>query len=420
MKKFLTGFVMSVMLIIGITVSVCALGNNGKLSREAVELFPGDSFRVAVSYDNSSCTFYTNDESVASVTQDGIITAIKAGTTKIRCVDSRGNTSECEVKVKSGKGPETVVLSDNVITMVKGDKYTLGVRVIPDKESAYKKFVSSDENVAAVDTEGNITAQSIGTAVVTVETESTAVSAGCIVNVVDSTEQNNKKVDVCGVLYNASGDKMQNTVVSLSDGAYSAEVRTNEDGKFAFSNVNPGRYVFTVSSGTMSGEGISANVVIYSGETRLSCILSDTSLSVMYGSNVSSANALRGIEFTQKNIDLVTGDTYDTGVILTPVSSGAGKLIYTSENTDVADVDNTGRIIALNEGGTVIRVSNEEGTVTDKMTVNVKRYGTGMFGTAIFIMLSFIAVLIITVYFHLKRRGQPKRYKKIANINKSM
>ena len=412
MKKFLSVFVMSVILIIGITVSVCAVDGSGNLSRENVELFPGDSFRVAASYGNSSCAFYTNDESVASVTQDGIITAVKTGTTKIRCVDSRGNESECEVKVKSGKGSEKVVLSDNVITMVKGDRYTLGARVISDKENAYKKFVSSDEKVAAVDAEGNITAQNIGTAVVTVETESTAVSAGCIVNVVESTEQDNKKIDVRGVLYNASGDKMQNTVVSLSGGAYSAEVRTDEDGKFAFSNVNSGRYIFTVSSGTVPGEGISANVVIYSGETRLSCILTDTSVSVIYGSNVSSANNLRDIEFAQKNIYLVTGDTYDTGVILTPVSSVGGKLIYTSENTDVADVDNTGRIIALNEGGTVIRVSNEDGTVTDKMTVNVKRYGTGMFGTAIFIMLSFIAVLIITVYFHLKKQKQPRRYKR--------
>ena len=101
---------------------------------------------------------------------------------------------------------------------------------------------------------------------------------------------------------------------------------------------------------------------------------------------------------------MTSGETYDIAAVLTPSDAKDQKLIYRSEDPNVADVDSTGRITALNEGGTIIYVSSQDGTVSDKMTVNVMRYGTGIFGMSIFIMLTFIAVLIITVYHHLRRK----------------
>ena len=405
MKKLIINLVTIMVVLFQAALYVFAAEDTQQLNREVLELYPGQSFRLALTDGNDSYICYTGNESIATVTQKGLVTAQSAGTTEIRCVISEKKTLKCTVNVKSGKSPESVVLTDNVLTMLKGESYVLGARVIPEKNDSYKKFISSDESVISVDQNGNIKAVNTGNAVVTVESESTAVSSACLIKVVEYGDEEDTLKGVSGVLYNAQGEHMQNTIVNLSNGEFNRNVRTNSSGVFLFDNVTMGSYVLTVYDRGLTNEGVSSNIAVSTGDIHLSCILSDTALAVLYGSNVSSSDNLRDIQIMQKNVDMNTGETYDITTVLTPSGAKGNKLVYRSEDTSVADVDETGRITALNEGGTVIYISNEDGTITRKMTVNVTRYGAGLFGVALFSMLSFIIVLIITVYFHLRKNN---------------
>ena len=79
---------------------------------------------------------------------------------------------------------------------------------------------------------------------------------------------------------------MQNTIVNLSNGEFNRNVRTNSSGVFLFDNVTTGSYVLTVYDRGLTNEGVSSNIAVSTGDIHLSCILSDTALAVLYGSNV--------------------------------------------------------------------------------------------------------------------------------------
>lgn len=74
--------------------------NKGKL-----QLKEGEEFQLVAEFDpkdstNTKCYWFTNDESVARIDENGVITAVKAGKTKVFVVTDFGNFySSCEVEV---------------------------------------------------------------------------------------------------------------------------------------------------------------------------------------------------------------------------------------------------------------------------------------------------------------------------------
>ena len=397
MKKVFASILTAVIICLFFNVSVNAEGGTVSLNKDDIVLFPGQSFQLKLTNGKDIYSCNTENETIASVAQNGLVTAQNSGTTNINCVTADKKSLKCSVTVKKGQGPSDVIITSNVLNMIKGEQTSLGARIIPEKEGSYKKYISSDESIITVDQQGNIMAVNNGNAVVTVESESAAVSASCLVQVSESAADTSKLSDISGVLYNANGSKLQNTPVLISADNLSQNSYTDENGRFSFNQIPQGSYVLTVT-------GVSTNILINSADVSFSCILTDNALAVLYGTNSVTAGSIRDIKLIQNNIKMTSGETYDIAAVLTPSDAKDQKLIYRSEDPNVADVDSTGRITALNEGGTIIYVSSQDGTVSDKMTVNVMRYGTGIFGMSIFIMLTFIAVLIITVYHHLRRK----------------
>lgn len=74
--------------------------NKGKL-----RLSEGETFQLVAEFDpkdstNTKCYWYTNDESVAKIDENGVITAVGSGSTKVFVVTDYGNYySSCEVEV---------------------------------------------------------------------------------------------------------------------------------------------------------------------------------------------------------------------------------------------------------------------------------------------------------------------------------
>lgn len=138
----------------------------------SMELRTGDTFQlrpvITPAEVDSEIEYTSVDEAVASVNNQGMISAIAAGETEIYCKATDGSGVETEVKVVV-TDPTVEVTSVEVITdtftVKAGDTFQAGVTVIP--EDATDPAVSwsvSDPSVITVDENGYITAVGEGEA----------------------------------------------------------------------------------------------------------------------------------------------------------------------------------------------------------------------------------------------------------------
>ncbi len=98
----------------------------------------------------------SENEAVAKVSKNGKVTAVKAGTTRIKAVVN-GITMTCEITVKKTS------ISKSTISIVAGNTSRLNIIGI----SSGITWSSSNKSVASVSSTGVITAKKAGTAVVT-------------------------------------------------------------------------------------------------------------------------------------------------------------------------------------------------------------------------------------------------------------
>ncbi|MDE7347325.1 MAG: Ig-like domain-containing protein [Muribaculaceae bacterium] len=144
------------------------------------------SLTAAVAPENATdktVTWTSSDESVATVSDKGVVTAVKAGTATITATSANGKTATCSVTVAANIIPvESIAISKAELSLTEGETAALTATVAP--ENATDKIVtwsSSDESVATVDNEGNVTAMAVGDAVITATCGN--VSANCNVHV---------------------------------------------------------------------------------------------------------------------------------------------------------------------------------------------------------------------------------------------
>ena len=133
-------------------------------------------------------TWSTSDEKVATVDENGKITAVAIGETLITAKAEDGATEECKVTVKdTTKGETKVTLNKENITLDLGGtkEEQLSATVTPTELEV--TWISSDEKVATVDNTGKVTAIKVGTVEITAKAKD-GTTAKCQVTVTDENE----------------------------------------------------------------------------------------------------------------------------------------------------------------------------------------------------------------------------------------
>ena len=160
------------------------------LDKEALVLFVGETavaLTATISPDNATnknITWTSSDPNVATVDENGNVTAIAVGTATITVKTEDGNkTDECAVTVKAHVA--SVSLDKTTLEMFVGDDpVALKATVAPDNASNKNvTWKSSDESVATVDADGKVSAVAAGTATITVTTTDGGQTATCAVTV---------------------------------------------------------------------------------------------------------------------------------------------------------------------------------------------------------------------------------------------
>ena len=144
-----------------------------KLSASSLELTVGDqkSLNATVSPSNATnkkITWASSRPNVASVTSDGIVEGISAGSAVITATSANGIKANCDIVVKEKVTPVTsLTLDRTTLTMTEGDTQTLNATVKPDNATDKTvTWTSSNTSVATVDG-GKVTAVAPGTATIT-------------------------------------------------------------------------------------------------------------------------------------------------------------------------------------------------------------------------------------------------------------
>ena len=134
------------------------------------------------SLEDKSVTWKSSDESVATVSSDGVVTGIKSGVITITCTsNATGLSTTCKVTVA------TIALNKSSVTLTEGMKVTLKPTVYPTTlEDQSVTWKSSKTSVAKVSSTGKVTAVAAGTATITCTSVATGVSTTCKVTVTAS------------------------------------------------------------------------------------------------------------------------------------------------------------------------------------------------------------------------------------------
>ena len=287
---------------------------------------------------DKSVVWSSDAPEVAEVDQEGNVTAKSAGKAVITAT-SGDVSATCSVDVSKLVIPvSTITLSSSSLAMTEGDAVQLTATVKPDDATDKTVVWSSDApEVAEVDQEGNVTAKSVGKAIITAK--SGDVSATCSVDVsklvisvstitlspasLTMIEGENASITVKITPENAT-DK---TVVWSSDAPEVAEV--DQDGNVTALTV--GSAVVTATCGELSA---SCKVTV---DPR---VIPLTSLSI-----------------TKDYIELMVGDEKPLSIRYAPANATDKNFVWSSDAPHIVEVDETtGRIKAISAGTAIITV----------------------------------------------------------------
>lgn len=150
-----------------------------RLNHTYVEVIQGQTVALKETVSPSNATyadviFSSENSEIAIVDEDGIITGLQPGETKVivNAKDNSGKSATCYVRVIAPIAATGVTVSDKQIVLVPGEKKQITTSMKPNNTTDAQMWSSNNDFIATVDGNGTITAHTTGTATITVMTSS--------------------------------------------------------------------------------------------------------------------------------------------------------------------------------------------------------------------------------------------------------
>ena len=292
--------------------------------------------------------FESSDKNVATVNDEGVVTAVAEGTAMITAISTDGTNKSASCKVKVGKTvinvPVTAVkVSPEKVVLDVGGSQWLSCTVEPaDATEKGLKYSSSDNSVATVSNTGYITAVKNGDAVITVTSvANNAIYGYCKVKV-------GKPVPVSSVAVAPEektlkvSDTFQLTVTVLPSNA--------DDRSIEFSTSNAD--VATVSeSGMITAKGPGSAIITATAKDgsgkKATCTLT-------------VRQPVTGVNVSEKTVVIPKGGIKPLVASVVPANAGEKGLVFKTNNANVATVSNEGVVTGVSEGWAVITICAKE------------------------------------------------------------
>ena len=323
------------------------------MSEDKKTINKGSSFDLDITMNPTDATVTTkaawtsNNEEIATVDQNGKVTAVGAGTTTITAM-LEGKETTCRVTVKVPL--ESISMSETKKTVNKGDSFKLDITKNPTDTTVTGdvKWTSDNKKVATVDKDGNVTAVGAGTTTITARLEGKETTCKVTVKVpLESISMSETKKTV------NKGDSFDLDITKNP-------TDTTVDAKAAWSSANAG--VATVDqNGMVTAVGAGTTVITANLEGK------ETTCEIVV------KVPLESIEMSEKEISLVEDGEAQLNVIYAPTDTTVEKNVaWTSSKPDVAVVDQAGKVTAKTVGTATISAEVDGKTTTCKVTVTKK------------------------------------------------
>lgn len=352
-----------------ITIKVEDMATGVTLSPTSKELKVNETAQLAASVlpatANQSIKFTSSDETVATVSETGLVTARKEGTAVITATAADGSEKSASCTIKVGATavdvPVTGITLDQPEITIEVLKDAKQLKATVEPANATNKdvvFSSSNTNVAVVSNTGLVTAINNGTATITVTSkENPSIMAKCLVKV--------------GAPVLVTDVTVQPAELNLkTDGTYQLSVSvlpSNADERgVTFESSNTA--VATVSaSGLITAKGPGTATITVTAKDgsgkKATCTVTVT-------------QPVKGVTVSPSSVVIQKDNVQKLTASVVPENATNKKLIYKSSNETVAVVSNDGIITARSEGWATITVCSEEnqaiyGTCTVKVGLPV-------------------------------------------------
>jgi len=423
---FLSFFVSCVKAVTEIPVSAIAI------AQDTAEMTEGETLQLAATITpsdatNKNITWTSSNVAVASVSKDGIVTALKEGTSTIYAM-AETKKAQCTVTVKPLFIPVTSVTLDRTrMDLPIGSTETLTSTVKPDNATDRSvTWSSSDETVATV-SDGKVTAVKLGTATITAK--SGDITAKCTVTVnpiavtsitLDVTELLLKigesytlkatvKPDdatIKTVNWSSSDDAVVvvsegkvtakgagTAVISAKSGSVSAECTvTIKPIEVTSVTLDKEKIVLDIGTSetltaTVKPDDATDKTVYWSSSDESVAVVSEGKVTAKgVGTAYITARAgnktavcavtvnpihVKSVSLNYSSIDMVVGDEKVLAATVLPENATDKSVSWNSDNSSVAEVSE-GRVSARGNGTATITVETTDGKLQAKCQVKVK------------------------------------------------
>ncbi len=146
----------------------------GHKVRLSATVSPANATYPTVNYSVVNPATMKEDNSVALVDSDGVVTGLKKGNAWVvaSAKDNSGKTARCYIVVIDPISATGVTVSDSAIALMPGEKKTITSHIKPTTSTDDLTWTTNNDTVASVSEEGTITANTVGQTTVTVTTTS--------------------------------------------------------------------------------------------------------------------------------------------------------------------------------------------------------------------------------------------------------
>lgn len=309
---------------------------------------------------NQNVSWSSDNEAVATVSQEGTVTAIKEGTANITVTTENNNkTAVCEVTVtRKGIAVTGVELSSSTLEVKLGNPQILTAAVQPTNATNQNvSWSSNNEAVATVDG-GTVTAVAAGTATITVTTEDGGFKAKCEVTV--KSEPEPEVIKVTGVTLDKQAVNIEVGKTAVIKESVQPENATNKTVSWESKNET----VASVENGKITAlkEGIAEIIVTTAdGNKTATCTVNVIPKQI----------PVESIKVNPSSAAMQTGTKATLRVVYTPENATNKAVVWATDNEAVASVSNEGVVTAKAAGTANITATTVDGQKSSSCTVIV-------------------------------------------------
>lgn len=341
-------------------VSVKSPAQHVSLDKTSLKLLEGESGKLTATVyplnsTQKTLTWVSDHPDVASVDNEGNVTARKAGTATITVKVAENVIAVCKVTVISRV--TGISLSETTVELKLGETHQLTATVLPQNASnAEVTWYSDKESVATVSQSGLVTGVGPGETTVHAVTTDGGKMASCLVKV---------GTPVKGITLSVSSKTLYVGDPSLDISAALTPANAT-DKSLEWSSSDP--EVASIAPGAALRAVIKP---LKPGKTTITATTKDGGFTA--SCEVTVKRHVSGVSLNKASLTLYVGETESLAATVAPEDASDKSVVWSSGNSAVASVSN-GKVTANKPGSAVIKVVTNDLSKEAACTVTVKRH----------------------------------------------